>query len=162
MIERRWFSWERLRRRRPLVFGIRLRHRAFFKRPYGLARHAIQHVSERLLRQLHKSLYRLSVDIEIDEDRMRRHVEVPNIVMDELVVPNHLSGSDIQADEAVSKEIAAWARSAIRIVCSGLDVQVDVTELHVDREGSPHSGIARVLGRSVQPGFVSFLAFAWN
>jgi hypothetical protein len=45
---------------------------------------------------------RLPIDGEIDQDRMGWHVEVPDVVVDELVAPDHLSRSNIEADEALS------------------------------------------------------------
>src|SRR6188508_478594 len=90
---------------------------------------------------------------------MRRHVEIPDVVMDKLEIPDHLSSSNIQAHEASRVEIVSVTRPTIGIIGCGLYIEIDVSQLRVDRERPPDSGIPRVSGRSVQPRFVSGFTF---
>src|ERR1041385_756319 len=51
---------------------------------------------------------------------------------------------------------------AVVVAGRRLDRQVDETEGLVDRNLRPHAGVARVLGRPVEPGLVARLALLWD
>ena len=92
-IERRRLGRKRLRRRRALAGHRRRRDRPLFDRPHRLAGHAIEHVGERLLRDLDDGLDPAAVDGDVGEDRRRGIVVVEQIVMHRLEVPDALAGA---------------------------------------------------------------------
>jgi hypothetical protein len=130
-VERRRLGRERLRAHRLLARHVRLRHRALLHRPDRLAGAAIEDVGERLLRQLHDGRDPLSVDGDVDQDWMRRHVVVPDVVMNELLVPHLLAGLRLDGHECVAIEVVARPMAAVDVVGWRLDRQVDVTELGI-------------------------------
>ena len=91
-VVRRRLGRERLRRRVPLAGHVALRHGPLLDRPKRPARHAIEHVEERLLRRLRDGFHGPAVDDGVEQDRRARDVEVPDAVMHELVVPLALAG----------------------------------------------------------------------
>ncbi len=80
-VERRGLCWKRLRRGSPLSLRVRLRDRTLFNRPNRFAADAVEGIGECLLRHLNDSLHGSSIHCEIEQDRMRRHVVVPDVVM---------------------------------------------------------------------------------
>ena len=54
-----------------------------------------------------------SVDGDVGKDRRARNVPVPDVVMDELVVPLALTGLEIERDEAEREQIGARAMPAV-------------------------------------------------
>ncbi len=83
-------------------------------------------------------------------------------MVDQLVVPDHLSRPDIEADQAVRVKVLAGTVAAIDVVGRGLDIQIDIAQLRVHGERPPDTGVPRVIRRAVVPGFVARLAFAGN
>src|SRR2546422_446175 len=96
---------KRLRWGSPLSRDIGLLHRTFNDWPDRLAGDAVEDVSESLFRQLNDRFHSAVIHIEIEQDRMRRHIVVPNVVMHELVIPNHLAGFDIDANQRAGEQI---------------------------------------------------------
>ncbi len=159
-VERRRFRQEGLRLRGLLSRHVRLRHRALFYRPHRTAVAAIEDVREALLRQLHDDRDPLSVDGDIEQDRMCRHVVVPDVVMNQLLVPHLLARARFHRDERVAIEVVTGAMATVDIVGWRLDRQVDQTELRVGRERSPQTSVPGVVGRPILPGLVTRLALA--
>ncbi len=71
-----------------LARHVGLADRPLLDRPDRLAVRAIEDEDERLLRDLGDGLDRLAVDGDVDQDRRGREVVVPDVVMDQLVVPD--------------------------------------------------------------------------
>ena len=159
-VEGRRLRGNRLRRRGPFSRHIGLRNRDVGNRPHGLAVGAVEHVRERHLPHLDDGFDRPSVDIDVDQDRMHRHVVVPDVVVNELLVPDHLAGLDIQADERVGIQVGAGTMAAVSVVGRRFGGEVHVSQLVIGRERTPHADVAGVVRRSVQPGLVAGLAFA--
>src|SRR5881628_3773713 len=57
--------------------------RTFNDWPDRLAGDAVEDVSESLFRQLNDRFHSAAIHIEIEQNRMRRHIVVPNVVMHE-------------------------------------------------------------------------------
>ena len=74
---------------------------------------------------------------------MRWTVVVPDVMVDELLVPDHLAGLDIETDDGTRIEIGARPMSAVEIVRSGFDVQVDVAQFFI-RENGPQTPVLPV------------------
>ena len=114
-IERRRLGWKRLRRRRLFARCRRLRHRPFFDRPHRLSVDAIEDERKCLLRDLDDSLDRPAVNGDVGEHGRGRQIVVPEIVMDELVVPDALARQAVDGDEAVAEQVVA--RAGARRTC---------------------------------------------
>ena len=132
---------ERLGRRRPLARNVGLRHRPLLDRPDGLAGRAVEDVDEALLRRLGDRLDLFAVDGYVDQVRRRRHVVVPQPVVDELEVPHLLAGRRVEADQALG--------AAVPVVRRRAGGQVDVAEFRVAAHHGPDVRVA-----TVRPGFV--------
>src|SRR6185369_927537 len=91
-VERWRLCRERLGWRSPLGLDIGLFYGTLFDRPDRLPRDSIEDVCKGLLRKLDHRADGLSVDIDIQQDRMRRHVIVPDVMVHQLVMPDFLSG----------------------------------------------------------------------
>src|SRR5262249_21088522 len=103
-----------------------------------------------------------AVDVDVGEDRRRRHVPVPDGMMDELEVPFAHAGFEIDRNEAFGEQIGAWPMAAVIVRCRRLDRYVDEAQLLIDRNMRPHSGVAVVHPGIVLPGLVAELAWPWN
>src|SRR4051812_3764599 len=79
-------------------------------------------------------------------------------MMHDLIVPLLLAGAEIETDDALAVEIVAGPMSAIVITGRRFDRQVYETQLLVDRHLRPDAGVARGVGRVVEPRLVSGLA----
>src|SRR6185312_10105949 len=83
-------------------------------------------------------------------------------MMHDLVVPLLRARAEVEADDALAVEIVAGAMSAVVIASRRLDRQIHESELFVDRHLRPHAGVAGILGRAIQPRFISGLALLRN
>src|SRR5437016_5278202 len=81
-----------------------------------------------------------------------RWVVVPQTVMDQLVMPDHLAGRDIQTDEALAVKPVAEAVAAEIIVGRRAHGQIDVAQLLVRAHRRPNVGVAGFLPGLVLPG----------
>src|SRR5207249_2918959 len=133
---------ERLRRRCFLARYSRLLDGTFFNRPYRLARHAIEDVEPTDLMRQRDSLDRAAVDVDVRQHRRGRVVEIPNRMMNELVIPLALAGLQVNSHKALAKEIVSRPVSAEIIGCRRFDGEINQTELFVDCELSPNTGVA--------------------
>src|SRR5439155_9860669 len=82
----------RLRRRIPLARRVSRQNGTLDNRPDRTPRDAVEDVRERLLGYLCDGLDSPAVDGDIDQDRSRSEVVVPEPMMDGLKVPDALSG----------------------------------------------------------------------
>jgi hypothetical protein len=150
-IERRRLGREWLGRRVPLAGDRALRDRSLLDRPDRLARRAIEHVREGLLRHDGDRLDRPAVHHEINEQRRRRRVVVPQPVMHELEVPDPLSRLGIEADQALGEEVAAGTMAAVVVVGGSAGGDVNVSELRIGGQHAPGIGAAGVRPRFLLP-----------
>ena len=68
---------------------------------------------------------------DVDESARGGHIRVPDVVMNELVMPDALSGPRIHAHEAAREEVVAGAVSTVVVAGCRFDRQVHVAELFV-------------------------------
>ena len=97
-----------------------------------------------LLGDQHHDLAFYAVDHEIREDRCRRIVPVPDIVVDCLKVPHALTGFRIQADYACRKQVVAMSMATVIIAGGSFCRQVNEPGFRVVRDLRPNGGIPRV------------------
>ena len=78
--------------------------------------------------------------------------------MDELLMPDALAGSRIEAHEAAREQVVAGPMAAVEVAGRRLDRQIDVAELFVGGERRPDRRVAGIRPRIVQPRVVAELA----
>src|SRR5207244_9066581 len=92
----------------------------------------------------------------------RSVVVIPEVVTNQLVVPDPLSRLCIETDEGGRIEVVAATMASVAVVGGAGRRQVHVSELRVGADGSPDVAAARVAPRAVLPRFDARLAFARN
>ena len=111
--ERRRLQRERLRRPRLLARHGALGHRPLLHPEDRRAGHAVEDEEQRHLGQDGDGRDRLAVAAHVDERRRRRQVEVPQVVVDQLVVPLQRAGGHVERDDRVAVEVLALAIAAV-------------------------------------------------
>src|SRR5262249_48328254 len=127
-------------------------------RPNRITGHAIERVEQSLLRGLCNRFDGASIDRDIDQHWSAWYVEVPDAVMDQLIMPFALAGFQIDGHEGLSKQSIAGSMAPVDIAGRQLDRQIRQAEFFVHADLSPHPSIADVVGGIIQPGVASKLA----
>src|SRR5262245_52201823 len=135
--ERRRERRERLRGRRILAGRVRLRHGTLLNGPKRLAGLTVKHEQETMFRRLRNDVDTLAVMTDGQKLRSSRQIIVPQIVMNQLIVPETLAGLGIQSNEAVCKEIVSLSVAAVKVVPSGAKWNENDSTLHIDRHFVP-------------------------
>src|SRR5207245_5550929 len=94
-----------------------LRDRAYADWPDRGAGVSIEHVHEPLRADLRHRVDPPAVDGDVDEDRRRREVVVPETVMDTLKMPDAPACRGIETHEALGKQIVAQPVATVVVVC---------------------------------------------
>ena len=149
---------ERLRRPRLLERRIALRDRTFLDRPERLTGDPVEHVEESGLARMGHDIDFLAVVPDADELRRGDVVEIPEIVMHGLEVPQALAGLHVERQQAVGKEVLAGAIAAIEVGGGRPGRDVHDPALLVDRHLPPVVGAADVLVAVGRIGVVAELA----
>ena len=150
----------RLRLGQLLARHLRLRHRLLLDGPEGLAGRAVEGVGEGLLGDLHHRGDVLPVHGHVHEDGRGGGVVVPDVVMDQLVVPRPLPGLHVQRDQAGAEQVVAGAEAAVEVLGGAVGGNVDEPQLRISRERRPRRDVAGPLPGVVLPGLVPELAGA--
>ena len=161
-VERRRPGRERLGGRGRLAGHVRLRHGPLVDGPHRFAGGAVEHVEERLLAGLRERLDVAPVDGEVDEDGGAGQVEVPDVVVNRLEVPDPLAGLEVEGDDAVREQVVAGPVPAVEVAGRHLHREVHVAQLGVDGHLAPYPGVPGVAPRIVQPGVVPEFVGARN
>ena len=103
----------------------------------GLARHAIEHVEPGLLGRDCHDLARSAVDGDVAQERRRRHVEIPERVVNELEMPLALASLQVHAHEAFREQVASRTVSAVVVGRRRFNREVHEAEVFVDADLSP-------------------------
>ena len=117
---------------------------------------------EPVLGHLRDRADRPSVDSDIDEVRGGGRIEIPQVVMHELEVPDALAGCRLECDEAGREQVVAGPVHAVEVIRARRDWQVHVTQLRVCAHRCPDVGVPRVLPRPILPRLVSELPWLRN
>src|SRR5262245_18692996 len=91
----------------PFTRHIARRHSPLLDWPDWHSGFPIERVDERLFRHLHQCAHRPTVDVEITEDWPCRDVPVPDVVMNQLVMPDSFPRLEIESDNAVREQVVA-------------------------------------------------------
>ena len=150
--ERRWLQRERLRRRRPLAWCFRLRDGTFLDAVDGSSCLPVEHEQQAHLGDLGDGRDQLAVVAHVDECRRGAKIEIPDVVMDRLVVPDHVAGHGIDRDDRIRIQVVAMMRTAPIVVASLGDRREEHAAIGVDRHDAPDVGAADwLLPAVVQP-----------
>ena len=159
-VVRRGLGGVRLRLGQLLARHLRLRHRLLLDGPEGFAGRAVEGVGEGLLGDLHDGGDVLPVHGHVHQDRRGGGVVVPDVVMDELVVPLPLPGPHVERDQAGAEQVVAGPEAAVEVLRGAVGGDVDEPQLGVGRERRPRGDVAGPLPGVVLPGLVPELAGA--
>src|SRR5690606_21186466 len=95
-LPRRGSAGDRLSRRSLLAGNPGLRNRRLDDRPYRLAGDTVESVRIGELRRLHERRDLAAIDVQVDENRWGGKVPIPDVVVDDLVVPSPLARPDVE------------------------------------------------------------------
>ena len=135
--ERRRLGGKRLRGPRLLAGHIALGNRPLFDGPERLAGHAVEDVEQSELGGLRDDVDHLAVVLDGEELGRGGGVVVPEIVMDELVMPEALAGAEVEREDAVAEEIGAFAVAAVHVVSGRAEREIADAALLIDRDFAP-------------------------
>ena len=153
---------ERLGLGEHLAGDVGRRDGALLDGPDGLAGLAIERVEEGLLGGLEEPLDLPPVDGHVHQDRGRRGVVVPDVVVDQLVVPAPFPGLGVQRDDARAEQVVAGVMTAVVVDGGAVGDDVDEPELGVGGHRGPRRHVAGPLPGVVLPGLVAELAGPGN
>src|SRR5262245_43051087 len=131
-LERRRLGWEWLRRAGFLARYRGLFDGAFFDWPDRFAGLTIEDVQKSLFRRLRDRLDRPAVDGDVHQYRRAGDVVVPDAVMNELIMPDALTGRELHCEQRFGKQVVAGPMTAVVVAGGQFDREVDETELLVD------------------------------
>src|SRR5262249_29168185 len=151
-------SRERLRRPRLLAGHVALGDRALLDGPQRLAGHPVEDPHEALLAELRDRGDRLAAVPDGQQLPRGGIVVIPDIVVDHLEVPEAFAGPGIEGQQAIAKEIRAFAVDSVEVVLGTGGRRVDDAALLIDGELAPHIGAADALPRIFRPRVVAELA----
>src|SRR5215469_285768 len=149
-------------RRVPFTGHTPDRHRLFGDGPHRLACYAVEKVQEPLLARLGYGLDRFAVNGDVGEYRSRRDVHVPKGMMHQLKMPFSLSGPQVHTDQTFSKKIITAPMPSVEVACRRFDRKIDETQLLVHGDLRPHSRVAGIFRRTIEPGVVPEFSLLWN
>ena len=148
----------RLHLRQLLARHLRLRRRPHFHRPDRFAGVAVVGVDVGLLGDLEQARDAPAADVDVEQDRRRRRVVVPDVVLDQLLVPDPLAGLHVQRDDAGAEQVVAGAEAAVVVDGRAVGRDVDQAARRVGRHRRPRRHVAGPAPRVVLPGLVAELA----
>ena len=123
----------RLRRRVAFTFDVARRHRTLFHFGHRLAGLAVEHKDHALLAGLHQHRGGAALAVrQIVQQRLRRQVKVPQIVVCGLEVPAHLAGGGIHGHDRGAVFIVQRGTFAAKEIWRGVaGGQIDQIQLRV-------------------------------
>src|SRR5205085_2315075 len=95
---------------------------------------------------------------DVQQNRRRGGVPVPNIVVDKLIMPDALTGFGIQANNTVGEEIVPVTMAAEVVSGRHFYGDIDIAQLFIGGQWRPGGGVPGVLPGIVLPGVVAELA----
>ena len=129
----------------PLAGYVALRNLGLLDRPHRLAGGAVEHIEEPLLRRQRHRLDRLAGHRDVHQQRRRGIVVVPQLVVDQLVVPLALAGGQVHRHQAVAVQSVPRPVPAIEIPRRRLHRQIGQVQPLIDRDLGPDAGVASIL-----------------
>src|SRR5687768_7192875 len=108
---------ERLRWRRGLTGYLALGYPTFFDGPERLSGLPLEHIKKSGFAGLRDDVDGLAVVLHRQQLRRGRIVVVPQIMMDDLEMPQPLARSCVEGEQAVAEQVVASPIAAVKIVC---------------------------------------------
>ena len=102
------------------------------ERKQRLSRKAVNEQSVTDLGDLRHCRDLIATAADCDECRLRRYIVVPHIVVNHLVIPEHLSRGCIQSDQRIGIQILPFAIRAVKIVRGRAHWEEHDAALYVD------------------------------
>ena len=99
---------------------------------------------------------------QIRQDRSGWVVPVPDVVVDQLVVPAALAGLDVQSDQGIRKKIVTGPIAAEAIAGGRFHWQVDQAQFRITRHLRPDAGITSNFCAIAEPGFNPYISALGN
>ena len=96
--------------------------------------------------------------LQVDEQRRRLRVVVPDVVMHELEVPEILAGVRVDGDDRRREQVVAGTIDADAVVVRRAERHVENAALVVERRVAPDVDAGSILGAVLFPGVVAELA----
>ena len=142
--------------------GNRLRHLSPFDGPERLAGLALEDIDEPGLAGLRHDLDRFAVVPHGQQLRRGRVVVIPEIVVNDLEVPQPFARTRVEREQAIAKQVVPLAIAAVEIVCRRAGRYEDDAILLVERQIAPRVRTASVFVRIRRPRLVPVFARTRN
>ena len=136
---------------------VALRHRPLFNRPQRFTRHAIEDVQEAGLAGVSHCVDTVAVVLHRHQLGRRHVVQVPQIVMDGLEMPQALAGACVEREQTVGEKVGAVPIRAVEVVGRRSGWDIDDATFIVDGHLTPVVRAAGVLECIFRPRLVAEL-----
>src|SRR5690606_11943670 len=148
-VKRGGTGWEGLGQRVPLSRHISTWNRTFLYWPDRLAGGTVKGIDKRLLGDRHHYLATIG---QIDQHRCSRKIPVPDVMVNELVVPTAFTGAHIQRHQAAGEQVGTGSVATVVVAGGILYRQINQSQFGVAGHGCPDAGVAGVLIAAIEPG----------
>ena len=156
-VVRRGLGHVRLRPRELFFRHERRGRRAIDDRPDRFARVPVVRIHPRLFRDLEEARNAPAIDVHVEQHRRGWRVVVPDVVLDELLVPDAFARLHVQRDDAGAEQVVAGAEAAEVVDGGAVGRHVDEAALRIRRHRRPRRHVAGPLPRVVFPRVVAKL-----
>ena len=157
-IERRRLGWKRLGLRQFFARNDGSRHWQFFDRPDRFAGFPIKGVDQALLGRLHDDRGRSLICHHIQQYWRRRRVEIPDVMVHQLIMPGPFASAGMESDQGCAVEVVAGMVATIVVDGDAVGGNVDQAQFQIRRDRGPGRDIAGILPGIIFPGFVPVFA----
>ena len=138
------------------------RHRAFLHAEDRLAGDAVQKEQHRRLVHHGDGGNGFAVLLDCQKHRRGVQVQVPDVVMGDLEVPQIFAGAGIHGNQRVGEQVGALVVAAIAVEGRRAERQIGNAARRIHRQQIPDIYSGNLLPAVILPGFVEFLARARN
>src|SRR5262249_49655215 len=111
-----------------------------------------------LLCHLRDDLPLFAVYTDIEQHWRRSGIPIPDVVMNELVVPDAPTGFRIETNDAVGEKVIAGPVATIIVARWCFDWEIDVAQVEIGAHRCPNCSVAGVLPRITAPCIVAEFA----
>src|SRR5690606_32340080 len=94
---------------------VRAGNRTLNDLEHGLTRLAVEYEDQSGLRRLYDRGNRFAVALDVHEHRLRSQVVIPQVVMNELAMPEQLAGFGAQSNQRVGVPVIADSLAAVEV-----------------------------------------------
>src|SRR6185312_6921006 len=139
----------------PLAGDIGLRNGSFFDRPQRLAGEPIEDEHRSELGALRHGLDRFAIVFDREEFRGDWQVVVPEVVVNDLEMPEALAGARVERQQRIAEEVVALAIGTIEVEAWSAERNERDAMFRVDGHFAPTMDAANGLPRVGRPGVVT-------